>query len=180
MPMLIRGGLFIVAGWPTWIDELRSEDKLACVERLGEPTRCTTFHPAYAHQCQKVVGNEPILAALGREMALKMGDFATRKRSRNRYISVRLPQIALVLGNLVFEHELITPCVPRKLGGQAMVLVPILQPVRKNDIRIDIALQLLEKRLHIGILRRQESVAKVRNEDLVRGSAPQQSASTVP
>src|SRR4029450_6181933 len=43
--------------------------------------------------------------------------------------SMRRPQVAVVLGDLVLEDEVVTPRVPRQVGHQPVVLVPVVAVV---------------------------------------------------
>ena len=47
---------------------------------------------------------------------------------------------------------MIAPGIPSEFGGQAMILMSILQPMREDDIRVDLFLQIFEIALHIDVL----------------------------
>jgi hypothetical protein len=73
---------------------------------------------------------------------------------------------------------MIAPCIPSEFGGQAMILMPIVQPVSDDNIRVDLSLQFFEIALHIGVLRWKKPIPEVCNDDLSRGRARKQCART--
>ena len=63
---------------------------------------------------------------------------------------VRRAEVAVVLRDLVLEDQVVTPRVPRELGHQAMVLVPVVAVVGEDQVGIHVGLELLEVVLDLG------------------------------
>src|SRR5688572_27126709 len=99
--------------------------------------RGTTLDSSKAHERQEIIGEEPILAALGREVAAKVIDLSACKQSCYWDVCIRRRKIALIFGNFVLKYEMIAPSIPSEFSSQSMILMPIVQPMRENDIRID-------------------------------------------
>ena len=103
-----------------------------------------------------------------------MVNFAACKRGWYPDVRIGWCQIALILENLILEYQMIPPGIPGELGGQAMILMSIVQPVREDYVRFDFRFKILEKILRIGVLRWQVTVTEVCNQNLACGCAPQQ------
>lgn len=144
----------------------RSKYQFSRVKCFCKTAGGTTFEAAKAQQRQEIISDEPILAALGRKVAAEMTGLATCERSGYRDVGIRRRKIALILGYLVLKHKMIAPGIPCEFGGHAMILMPIMQPMCEDDIRIDFRLQILEKTFHIGVLCRQETIPEVSNDNL--------------
>src|SRR5215831_9773523 len=78
----------------------------------------------------------------------------------DRHKKVRLPQIPIVLGDLIFENQVITKGIPSHLRKNSVVLVGIATVVGKNDIWRNRSLQFLKDGLHFGNSRRKQPIPK--------------------
>src|SRR5579864_7404767 len=72
---------------------------------------------------------------------------------------MRLSDVAVVLGNLVLQNQVVAKRVPRHFRYQAMVLMRIPTIVSENDVGRD-RLQLLKHPLDVDACERHESVIK--------------------
>src|SRR5215207_434194 len=78
---------------------------------------------------------------------------------------VRRSEVAVVLGNLVLENQVIPKRVPGQLCHQTVVLMKIHPVVRQDEVWSDLAFQPLEKVLDIGAAVRQEAVSEALDDD---------------
>src|SRR5262245_51127204 len=93
-------------------------------------------------------------------MPEKVAHLARSERTREGHVEVRLPEVALVLRNLVFEHEVVAPGLPGDLGSDAMVLVPVLEPVGEDQVGPHRALQVLDERLDLAEFSREAAIGE--------------------
>ena len=70
-----------------------------------------------------------------------------------RHVRIRPAEVAVELGDLVLEHEVIAEAVVGEVRDQPVVLVPVFAIVREHEVGPDLALQLLEEFLdrHRGV-----------------------------
>ena len=80
---------------------------------------------------------------------------------------IRRPEVAVILGNLVLQNEVVPPCIPRQLGHQPMVLMTVRTVVGKDQVRRRPALQVFEEFLHLHRSVREETIAVVPNDNLL-------------
>ena len=78
---------------------------------------------------------------------------------------VRSPEVAVVLRNLVLEDQVVTERVPGQLARQAVILMEVAALVGEDHVRRDLGLQILEERLDLAAVVRQEAVAKAAQEE---------------
>ena len=79
--------------------------------------------------------NQPLLRCVANTCI--SAHFAARCRRGERYVAVRLPKVAIPLGNLVLEHDLVAKGVPGEIGKDPMVLVSIASRMREHEIRLN-------------------------------------------
>ena len=82
--------------------------------------------------------------------------------SIQRHEAVRRPEIAVVLGNLVLQDQVVAERIPRQIGDQPMILMPILAIVGEDQVGRAPLLQFFEKLLDV--------VAEVGEEPVPKGS----------
>lgn len=88
------------------------EHKLAAEKTLGEAARSIAFHASQAQEREKYVGLKPALGTLGFECLNDDLHFLLAQFNWKGYKNVRLPQITVVFGNLVFQNQMIPKGVP--------------------------------------------------------------------
>ena len=76
-------------------------------------------------------------------------------RLRHRHEEIRRTVVTIVFRNLVFEHDMIAKGVPRQIGKDTMVLMPVLAVVREHNVRMK-RFQRLEEALDRLALKRKE------------------------
>ena len=85
-------------------------------------------------------------------------------------------QVAVVLGNLVLEDEMVAKRVPGELRCESVILVPIVAVVREDQVGGDDGFQVLEELLDVSSAVRKEAVSEVPDDDLLplgsRGERP--------
>ena len=74
---------------------------------------------------------------------------------------VRHTEVAVVLGDLVLENEVVAKRVPRELAREPMVLMKVGPGVREDQIRLR-RLEFFEARLHLGAVVGKEALADAR------------------
>ncbi len=114
------------------------------MEGLGVVARAVAFHAAKAHQSQERFALEPMFGTLRGEGLKKIVDFVFVQRRVERDENVGAAHVAVVLGNFVFENEVIAKGVPGKFAEQAMVLMSIALPMGEDQIGIDLCLHAFE------------------------------------
>src|SRR5579862_795672 len=113
------------------------QSQLASIKSLGISAGRVALHPAQSHERVKRFRLEPSLIVL-RPKGLHDGvNFFLAGGSVERHKNRGLSHVAVILGNLVFENQVIAKRVPSQFRQQAMILVSILASVSENYIRRD-------------------------------------------
>ena len=100
--------------------------------------------PAQPQQGPERVVAEPGPPGLAGEALAQQLDLALAALGLQRHEQVGLAEVALVLGDLVFQDQLAAEGVPGQLGDQPVVLVPVLEPVGEDQVGLDLGLEPLE------------------------------------
>ena len=143
----------------------KTECDLSAVKRLGVPTRRAALHPAKPHQAHEGLGRKPVLVALGAESRLEISRLTCAERFRQRHEAIRLAEVAVELGNLVLQNEVVAKRVPGEIREHPVILMTVVPVVREDEIRIGFLLQLLEDRLDVSAFVRKESISKLLGND---------------
>ena len=123
---------------------LRREETFA--RRTPRRSRyATALEAPEPHQAHEVVGVVPVLPGWS-ESAEDPVELPVDDLLLQRDVDVRPAQVAVPLGDLVLEDEVIAERVPRELARESMVLVEVVSRVRENEIGVD-PLQILERLL---------------------------------
>src|SRR5439155_23478010 len=97
------------------------------------------------------------------------------RRPSQRDKAVRRSEIAIELGNLVLEDEMIPKSIPGQIRQQAVILVPVVSMVRQDQVGIHLTLELFERVLDVAAVVRKKAVSKTVDGDaLTRGAAEEQ------
>ena len=106
------------------------------MERLRVPGR-RSLHPADPHQRPEQLVVEPVLVPLAREDAREQSTFSSHellvRRARRRWVA----QVAVVLGDLVLEDQVVAERVPGQLAEEPVVLVQVVARVGEDEIGLD-------------------------------------------
>ena len=78
---------------------------------------------------------------------------------------VRAPEVAVVLRDLVLEHEVVPPGVPGEVRDEPVVLVPVVPVVGEDEVGRALALERLERLLHRRAGVGQEPVPELVHDD---------------
>src|ERR1041385_1171316 len=113
----------------------RLQQNLAAVESLGPATRGVALDAAQPEHRLEGLGAEPTFAGLGGVVAENEVDLAARGGLVERYGEVGVAEVALVLGDLVLEDQVVAKRRPGQLGDQRVVLVEIGAMVGEHDVR---------------------------------------------
>src|SRR5439155_14763684 len=108
--------------------------QLTAMKALGKTSWRICLDTAKAHQPQKKVLGKPLFVALSPEEAHQKLHFALRNDFGKRHEKIRLPQIGVVLWNLVFENEMVAESIPGEFREQAVVLMEIMPEMSKDQI----------------------------------------------
>ena len=125
------------------------------------------FHPSQPHQGEKRIFLKPVLSVLGFEGIQCVANFPLILIQFEWNEQVWPPHISIVLGNLVFEDQVVSKRVPSELGNQAMILVGVTIPMRENQIWVHLALHLFEIFFCLAAAVRQKAIAKILENDLL-------------
>src|SRR5271169_2855510 len=86
---------------------------------------------------------------------------------RQWHEEIRVAQIAVILRDLVLEHEVITKGVVGEFGEKPVVLMSVTHPMGQDQRRVEVAFDGLEAVLDVGALKREIPVAKTEYLDLL-------------
>ena len=121
-----------------------------------------------------------MLVALRLKELAEVRDLCLANGTVQRNEEVGLLEIALILRNLIFQHEMIPERIPRQLGEEAMVLVAIGKEVRKHQVGLDLLLQRFEAMLDSLTLGGEEGVPEISDNHSLLASAFQEGARAGP
>src|SRR5438105_9494446 len=110
-----------------------SQHELAAVERLRESGGRCRLDPAQAQHRAEGVLAEPALVALGPEDRHEMGDLLPASLLVERHVRVRPAEVAVELGDLVLEDQVVAKAVVGEVRDQSVILVSILAMVREHE-----------------------------------------------
>src|SRR5712692_230477 len=102
------------------------------------------LHSADAGHGAEQIALEPLPAGLGTVVLEQEGDLPLQGRGREGREEIRRSEVAVELGNLVLEDELVAPGVPRQVGDQPVVLVEITAVVGEDQVGGELPLDRLE------------------------------------
>lgn len=144
------------------------------METLRKPGGAPALDTAQTHQASKQIFAEPVQRAL-------TGEVPDQVIALLRYISfaegheeIGMAEIAVVLGDLIFENEMIAEGVPGQLGQHPMVLVAVMAMVGENDIRGNLQLQRFEPVLDFTHGLREVTIPEIENGYFRRPEGPEQ------
>ena len=152
------------------------KDQFPCKEAFRVALRGAAFHPSQSGQPHKHFFVEPMFRSLGPKMCHKEASLALQDLRRQWHVQVRLIQIAVPFGNLIFEDQVIAECVPSMPGDLAMILVRIVAAMRENEVRIYLVLEVLEPPFNLAALRGKEAILELNHLDAGACSAAQKVA----
>lgn len=125
-------------------------------------------HP---HQSLERIRGEPLLVALRFEASRQVFDFAITCLLVEIHKNVGITEVTIVFENFVFENQVIAPSVPGQLIDHSMILVEIVTSVRQDQIGRQRVLQFFKVLFDFYCLRREETVAKVEDGDVLLGGS---------
>src|SRR5690606_7648431 len=141
------------------------QHRLAHHECFGVTLRRPALHSPQTSKPAKRSGLEPVFRALRPEMLREQFDLALERCGGQRHVVTGPAWIAVPFGNLVLKDEMVAKRIPGQLGNLAMVLMGIIQPVRKDHVRTDTRLQLLQQLLDLPALVGKETILESRHFD---------------
>ena len=98
-------------------------ERLSAIETFRIPSFNVRFDAANSKQGPKCIFAEPLLASLRAERRKDMASFCFAKCFIQAYEEIGRSEIAVVLGNFVFENQVIAERIPCEFGYQTMVLM---------------------------------------------------------
>jgi len=78
-----------------------------------------------------------VFVALRLEASAEMFDLAAANICTQSDVEVRIPKIPIVLGDFVFQDDVVTKGIPCQVGEKPVILVAVVTVVRKDQIRLD-------------------------------------------
>ena len=144
-----------------------SQNDLPSVEGLCISVRSIRLHAAKPEDAQEEILREPPPIPLGLEVREEVLDLPLGKPIVEMDEDVGGTQVAVVLGNLVLEDEMVAKRVPGELRCESVILVPIVAVVREDQIGGDDRFQVLEELLDVSSAVRKETVSEVPDDDLL-------------
>src|SRR5262249_10711196 len=147
---------------------------LADRERLGP--RRVALDAAEAEDRLERRGPEPRARRLAGERGEDVLHLSPRHRVGKGHVEVGRRELALVLGDLVLEDEVVAPGVPREARDLRVVLMQVVAVVREDDVGGDASLERLERVLELGADPGEVALAEVMDVDgrraELRGAGP--------
>src|SRR5512138_3851857 len=139
------------------------DDGLPHVESLRVSGARSALHAPETHESHEGFPGEPVLVALGAEGIVEKLHLLLANRLVEGHEAVRRPEIAVELGDLVFENQVIPERVPRQIRQDAVILMAVVPIVGEDDIG-RCRLQRLEDPLDLLIVRK-EAVPEMLDDD---------------
>jgi len=127
---------------------------------LGKPGGGGDLDTSQSEMSLEEIFVEPLLVPLAGKKAHEHGNLISADGFREGNEKIGCSQIPIILGDLVFEYQMVPEGVPRQLIHYAVVLMKIMSVVSEDKIRGKILLQLLKAFLHIGSGVRKKSITK--------------------
>jgi hypothetical protein len=91
-----------------------------------------------------------------------------------------LAEVSVELGDFVLQNEVVSKSIPGKIGKDPVVLVAVIPIMSEYQVRLKLALELLEKFFDFLALEREEAAPKVLDQDLTFARVPQELLGTRP
>ena len=104
------------------------------MKAFGKASGRVGFNATQPEQAKKEVFGKPLFAPLRSEKAHERSDLAFGNRFGERDKKIRLAQVRIIFGNLVFHDEMITKGIPGKLAKKTMILMQIMAKVGEDEI----------------------------------------------
>src|SRR3981081_1841749 len=114
------------------------------METLRESAASIGLNAANPLQSQESVCGEPLLGPLRYERIESEIRLSVPGRWIEPHKKVRRSQIAIILGNLVFQDQMIAKRVPCQFADHPVVLVQVVPVVRQDQVRNKLRLQFFE------------------------------------
>ncbi len=120
------------------------EYRFPAMKSFGETAGTIAFNTANPHKGLKGIRSKPMVVGLGRETVhdTLYLSFALARIQWNKCIG--LSQVAVVLGNFVFENQVIPEGIPGQTRYLGMILMKVITIVGENEIGIDISFDVFE------------------------------------
>src|SRR6266545_156742 len=136
------------------------------IEAFRIPGRRVRLQPTQPHHRPKCVCAEPRAVELAREVREQQLDLPRGGGLVQGDEQHGSAEVALVLGDLVLEDQVVAEGVPGQLRDQAVVLVRVVAARGQDQVRREAALELLEGLLDRGALPGEEAVPEGPHLDL--------------
>ena len=121
-----------------------------------------------------------MFVGLSPEILLQEGNFGLGNFIFERNEGIRLGQIAIELGNFVFENQMIAKRIPGEVGKNAMVLMPIITEMSEDQVGLNETFELLEVIFDQFTLVREEAGPEILYDDLRSNRALQECLGAFP
>ena len=89
-------------------------------------------------------------------------------------------KIAIVFRDFVFENEVIPKRIPGQIGKDPVILMAVVPIMGKDDVRLELSLELLEIFLDARAFEGEKAIAKMFDDDLLSGDPLQEGPCTGP
>jgi len=146
---------------------LVAKNELPGIEGFCESTGGAGFHAANAHEPEKSVLGEPLLIALRTKALHQEAHFARRGLRVQRDKEIGSSKVAIVLGNFVFQNEMIPPGVPNELIEDAVVLMQVMTGMGENDVWRKQLFEFFKIVFNFSEDRGEVAVAKIFDENVI-------------
>src|SRR6266853_923929 len=101
------------------------QHQFATEESLGITAESVAFHTPQSHEREKCLRLKPLLGALGLEGVHDQVDLFFADFGGERHENARLPHVAIIFGNFVFQNHMVAKSIPGQFCQHAVVLVSI-------------------------------------------------------
>src|SRR5260370_10084636 len=130
------------------------------MEALRITANSVGFDAANPVERQESIGGEPLLRALRWKRIKNVSCLSIAGRAVQCDETIWCCQISIVLGNLIFQDQVVSKGVPGQFINHAMILMEIVPIVRQDQVWIELLLEFFEFPFHSRMKRRKETVAK--------------------
>ena len=146
------------------------------MEGFGETARRGTFDSPEAQHGPEGVRREPLSFRLALKMPDQGGNFLFRYLTGDGDEDIGLPQVAVVFGDFVFQHEMVAKRVPSEVGQDTMVLVPVFAVVGQHQVRLKLSFDFFKGVLDGGPMTWKITILEVGDADFGRACSLQKLA----
>lgn len=147
-----------------------------CVKGFG--VACAAFDAADTHEAEEGFGIKPEAFCLGGEVFHEVLGLSAGEEVGDFDVGVWSVEVAVELGDFVFEEGVVAPGIAGEFADDAVVLVEVVAIVGENEVGVEEAFEGFEFVLDLGLLGGKVAVAEGVEDDFLFAGALEELAGT--